>query len=176
MVELSFIQTKKTVSETLSELRQLFKKYGIEDWEPVPSDGGPGYSVRYLRARNWTEIQSVLQPTKAMNIRVCFQVIKNMFIWESRGVSGLVKGTAFMGADLVTTTATKSESFDEACAILGVEPSTSLEEIERIYKIKSQYAHPDKFTDPKEKENATERFKRIHKAYDMVKKVKTSKR
>lgn len=92
MVELSFIQTKKTVSETLSELRQLFKKYNIEDWEPVPVDSGAGYSVRYLRARNWTEIKSVLQPTKAMNLRVCFQVIKNMFIWEARGVSGLVKG------------------------------------------------------------------------------------
>jgi len=175
MTELSFIQTKKTVSETLAELRQLFKRYGIEDWEPVPVDGGAGYSVRYLRGKNWTEITSVLQPSKAMNLRVCFQVIKNMFIWEARGVSGHVKGTAFMGAELVTSTSTKSESFDEACAILGIEPDASSEEIERIYKVKSQYAHPDKFPDPKEKEKATARFKRIQKAYEMVKKVKSSK-
>lgn len=80
-----------------------------------------------------------------------------------------------MGAELVTSTSTKSESFDEACAILGVEPGASLEEIDRIYKVKSQYAHPDKFTEPKDKEKAAERFKRIQKAYDMVKKVKAPK-
>jgi len=175
MVELSFIKTKKTVSETLRELRQLFKRYGIEDWEPVPIDGGAGYSVRYLRGKNWTEITSVLQPSKAMNLRVCYQVIKNMFIWEARGVSGHVKGTAFMGAELVTSTSTKSESFDEACAILGVDPGASLEEIERIYKVKSQYAHPDKFREPAEKEKATERFKRIQKAYELIKRIKGSK-
>lgn len=173
MPELSFIQTKKSVSDSLADLRQLFKRYEIDDWEPIPLDGGVGYSVRYLRNRNWTEIKSTYQPTKAMNLRVCFQVISNMFIWESRGVQGLVKGTSFMGADIVTTTKSdKSESFDEACAILGIEPGASLEEIERIHKVKVQYAHPDKFNDPNEKQKASERFKRIQKAYEFIKKVK----
>jgi len=36
MTELSFIQTKKTVSESLADLRALFKRYGIDDWEPIP--------------------------------------------------------------------------------------------------------------------------------------------
>jgi len=170
--ELSFIQTKKSVSDSLADLRKLFKRYDIDDWEPIPLEGGAGYSVRYLRNRNWTEIKSTYQPTKAMNLRVCFQVISNMFIWESRGVTGLVRGTAFMGADIVTTTTTKAESFDEACAILGVEPGASLEEVERIHKIKVQYAHPDRFTEPIEKQKATERFKRIEKAYELIKKVK----
>jgi len=44
-----------------------------------------------------------------------------------------------------------------------------------LRKVKSQYAHPDKFTEPKDKEKAAERFKRIQKAYDMVKKVKAPK-
>lgn len=175
MVELSFIKTKKTVSQTLSDLRILLKRYGIDDWEPIPIEGSAGYSVRYLRNRNWTEIKSTYQPTKAMNLRVCFQVIDNMFRWEARGVSGLVKGTVFMGADMVTTTRDKSESFDEACAILGVESGASLEEVERIHKIKAQYAHPDKFNDPTDKQRATERFKRMEKAYDLIKKVKASK-
>ena len=175
MTELSFIQTKKTVSQTLSDLRALFKRYGIDDWEPIPMDSGAGYSVRYLRNKNWTEIKSTYQPTKAMNLRVCYQVISNMFIWESRGVQGLVKGTSFMGAEIVTTTKDKTESFDEACAILGVEPGASLEEVERIHKIKVQYAHPDKFNDPAEKQKATERFKRIERAYELIKKVKAPK-
>jgi hypothetical protein len=175
MPDLSFIQTKKTVSETLTDLRAIFKKYGIEEWEPVGVDGAPGYSVRYLRNKNWTEIKSTLQPTKAMNLRICYQVIYYMFSWETRGVSGVVKGTAFMGSDVAISSNNRQESFDEACATLGVEPGASLEEVEHVHKVKVQYAHPDKFTDPEEKKKAAERFKRIENAYTLIKKVKASK-
>ncbi|GAH41700.1 unnamed protein product, partial [marine sediment metagenome] len=51
----------------------------------------------------------------------------------------------------------------------------SWEEIDRLYKIKAQYAHPDKFTKNEEKKLAEERFKRIEKAYSLVKKVKGQK-
>jgi len=175
MTEPSFIKTRKTVTETLADLRRLFAKREIEDWEPVPVEHGPGYTVRYFRNRSWTEIGSHFQPTKAMNLRVCYQVIDNMMRWEARGISGLVKGTVFMGGELATTQGGKTESFDEACAILGVDPKASWEEIDRLYKIKAQYAHPDKFTDPQEKKAAEQRFKRIQKAYDLVKKVKGGK-
>ena len=175
MPEPSLIKTSKTVSQTLADLRRLFSKWEIEDWEPIPVEKGPGYTVRYFRSRSWTEIGSYYQPTKAMNLRVCYQVIDNMFRWEARGVSGLVKGTAFMGGELVAKERGETESFDEACAILGVEPESSWEEIDRVYKIKVQYAHPDKFTKPEDKKLAEARFKRIQKAYDLVKKVKEAK-
>ena len=175
MSKQSYIETSKTVPDTLADLRRLFSKWEIEDWEPVPVEKGPGYTVRYFRNRSWTEIGSYYQPTKAMNLRVCYQVIDNMFRWEARGVTGLVKGTAFMGGELVTTQSSKTESFDEACAILGVDPDASWEEIDRVYKIKVQYAHPDRFTKPEEKKSAEARFKRIQKAYDLVKKVKEAK-
>jgi len=165
MAEPSFIKTSKTVTQTLADLRRLFSKREIADWEPVPVEKGPGYSVRYFRSRNWTEISSYYQPTKAMNLRVCYQVIDNMFRWEARGVGGIVKGTAFIGSELVATKGGERESFDEACAIIGVEPEASWEEIERIYRVKVQFTHPDKGGDP-------ERFKRIQKAYDYLKKVK----
>ena len=175
MQEPSFIKTNKTVSQTLADLRQLFAKWLIEDWEPIPVENGPGYTVRYFRNRSWTEIGSYYQPTKAMNLRVCYQVIDNMFRWEGRGVSGLVRGTAFMGGELVTTERGATDSFDEACAILGVEPEASWEEIDRVFKVKVQYAHPDRFTKPEEKQVAEDRFKRIQKAYDLVEKVKGPK-
>jgi len=175
MQEPSFIKTSKTVSQTLADLRQLFAKWLIEDWEPIPVENGPGYTVRYFRNRSWTEIGSYYQPTKAMNLRVCYQVIDNMFRWEGRGVSGLVRGTAFMGGELVTTERGGTDSFDEACAILGVEPEASWEEIDRVFKVKVQYAHPDRFTKPEEKKAAEARFKRIQKAYDLVEKVKGAK-
>jgi curved DNA-binding protein CbpA len=70
-----------------------------------------------------------------------------------------------MGGAVVATHGGERETFEEACAIIGVEPEASWEEIDRLYKIKVQYAHPDKGGDP-------ERFKRIQKAYDYLKKVK----
>jgi len=167
-MEPSFIKTTKTVSQTLADLRRVFAKVGVEDWEPIPVEKGPGYSVRYFRNKIWTEIGSFYQPTKAMNLRVCYQVIDNIFRWEARGVTGVVKGTAFMGGELVTTKGGERESFDEACAILGVEPDASWEEIERVYRVKVQFAHPDKGGDP-------QRFKRIQKSYDYLKKVKGPK-
>jgi len=167
-MEPSFIKTSKTVSQTLADLRRVFAKVGVEDWEPIPVEKGPGYSVRYFRNKIWTEIGSFYQPTKAMSLRVCYQVVDNMFRWEARGVTGVVKGTAFMGGELVTTKGGERESFDEACAILGVEPDASWEEIERVYRVKVQFAHPDKGGDP-------QRFKRIQKSYEYLKKVKGPK-
>lgn len=166
MAKRSIIQTNKTVSETLTELRELFKKQEIEDFESIPAATGLGYSVRYLRGSNWTEIGSTLQPSKADNLRVCFQVIDNMFRWEKRGVSGLVKGTSFIGGALVVTVkANERESFDEACGVLGIEPSASGEEIKRIFQVKAQYVHADHG-------GSDERMKRLQKAYDLVMKVK----
>lgn len=168
-MEPSFIKTSKQVSQTLADLRRLFTKWEIDDWEPIPVEGGPGYAVRYFRNKTWKEISSYYQPTKAMNLRVCYQVIDNMFRWEARGVGGMVEGTAFMGGELVATKGGEGESFDEACAILGVEPESSWEEIGSVYRIKAQFTHPDKGGDP-------ERFKRIQKAYDYLKKVKGPKK
>lgn len=166
----SIIKTHKTVSQTLADLRTLFRKMGIEEWEPVPSEQGPGYSVRYYRNKSWTEIGSYFQPTKAMNLRVCYQVVDNMFRWEARGVTGVIRGTAFMGGDLVATAGAGRESFDEACAVLGIDPEASWDEINRVYQIKVQYAHPDK---PGGDEN---RFKRIQKAFEIIEKVKGPKK
>lgn len=164
----SIIRTEKTVSQTLADLRRVFRKWDIEDWEPVPAEKGPGYAVRYFRNKSWTEIGSYFQPTKAMNLRVCHQVIDNMFRWETRGVTGLIRGTAFMGGDLVATGAGR-ESFDEACAVLGVDPEATWEEIKRVYQIKAQYAHPDKGGDEA-------RFKRIQRAFEIIEKVKGPKK
>lgn len=166
---ISIIKTQKTVSQTLADLRRLFRKWEIEDWEPIPAEQGPGYAIRYLRNNSWTEVGSYYQPTKAMNLRVCHQVIDYMFRWETRGVTGLIRGTAFMGGELVATRAPGRESFDEACAVLGIDPEASWDEIKRVYQVKVQYAHPDRGGDE-------ERFKRIQRAFEIIEKVKAPKK
>ena len=173
MAKISVIDTEKTVSQTLADLRKLFGKWEIEDWEPVPGKEGRSYSVRYLRGGHWIEINSQLQPTKAMNLRVCYQVITYLALWENRGVTGIAKGVTFVGA-LVPTGATDRDSFAESCAALGVDPEASWDEIERVYRLKVSFSHPDKLPNatPEGKKVAEERFKRQTKAYDYLKKVK----
>ncbi len=168
MPKVSIIETDKTVSQTLVDLRKLLKEWGIEDWEPVPGEDGRSYSVRYLRGNQWTEISSQMQPTKSMNLRVCYQVIQYLKLWENRGVTGVAKGVTFVGGALVPTNNPDKEDYEQSCAILGVEPTVSIEEIKSVFRAKAQYAHPDKGGDP-------ERFKRIQKAYEYVLKVKGEK-
>jgi len=171
MAKISIIDSDKTVSQTLADLRRIFTVWGIEEWEPIPSKESRSYSVRYLKAGQWIEISSELQPTKSMNLRVCYQVIMYLKLWENRGVTGIAKGVTFVGG-LVPIKATATDTFEESCAIIGVQPDATWEEIDRTYKLKTQFAHPDKFTKPEEKKVAEERFKRIQRAYDYLKKVK----
>jgi len=164
VAKISVIDTDKTVSQTLADFRRLFADWGIEEWEPIPEKDGRSYTVRYLRAGQWTAISSQLQPTKSTNLRVCYWVIRNLKLWENRGVTGIAKGVTFVGG-LVPVKEGAREDFEECCAVLGVDPEASWEEIDRVYKIKVQYAHPDKGGD-------LNRFKRIQKAYDYLRKVK----
>jgi len=169
--KISIIDSDKTVSQTLADLRRIFADWGIEDWEPIPRKDSRAYSVRYLKAGQWIEISSELQPTKSMNLRVCYQVIMYLKLWENRGVTGIARGVTFVGG-LVPTKDTATDTFEESCAILGVESDATWEEIDRTYKLKVQYAHPDTKQGEEEKKEATERFKRIQRAYDYLKKVK----
>lgn len=176
MGKISVIDSDKDVSQTLADLRKMFAKWEIEDWEPVPGEDGRAYSVRYLRGGQWIDINSQLQPTKAMNLRVCYQVISYLHLWENRGVTGIAKGVTFVGS-LVPTGASDRDSFEESCAILGVDPGATWPEIKSVYSVKVNFTHPDKFPNapPEEKKALEERFKRLTKAYDYIKKVKGDK-
>lgn len=172
--KISIIDSEKTVSQSLTDLRRIFTDWGIDEWEPIPDKDGRAYSVRYLKAGQWMEINSQLQPTKAMNLRVCYQVIMYLKLWENRGVTGIAKGVTFVGG-LVTTEETATDTFEESCAILGVDSDATWQEIDKTYKLKVQFYHPDTKQAPEEKKQAEARFKRIQRAYDYLKKVKGPK-
>lgn len=163
------IYTKKTVQETLSDLRKMFKRYEIEDFEAIPKDGNV-YSIRYHGGGTWIEIESRMQPSKATNLRQCYQVIDSLLKWQLRGVSGLANSQAFMSSALVPIEENrqKASEFVEACGMLGVDPEVSWEEISDVYRVKVKRAHPDAGGDP-------ERFKRLNRAFEIIKKVKEQK-
>lgn len=165
---IEIMHTYKTIQETLTDLRRLFRRHLIEDFEAVPGDGKV-YNVRYHNGQTWIDIGSGMQSTKAANLRQCYQVIESILRWQIRGVAGLAGGQAFVGGGLATTSQSPLKSigdeFIEACGILGVEPDASWDEIHDVFRVKSKRAHPDAGGDP-------ERFKRLKNALEVIRKVK----
>ena len=164
-VIVNIIDTPATVAETLGDLRKLFKDWGIEDWEAFPEDATQAYTVRFLRGKAWTEVASRLQPTKAQNLRVCYLVARNLRIWGERGITGVAQGVSFIGGLVATGQGSDRESYEEACAVVGVDPGASWEEVRRVYLAKVQFAHPDHGGDDA-------RFKRLQKSYEYIARVK----
>lgn len=168
------IDTKKTVQQTLADLRSIFRKYDIEDWEPVPAEAGPAYTVRWHQSGQWMEVSSHLQPSKAQNLRQCYQVTQYLFLWGSRGVGGVASGATFIHGGLATTGARQQtvDEFAEACAVIGVEPETSWDEIQQVFRAKTRFAHPDGAKDAAEKAARGARMARLNAAMEILKKVK----
>ena len=165
--------SNKPVSETLADLRALFTRYKVEDWEPIPGTADASYGVRYLRGGQWVLISSRAQPTKSKNLRQCYQVIQYLFLWASRGVGGVSQGVTFIHGGLVPTGPGVSEdTLAEAYAIIGVEPGVSLEEIDSVYRAKVKYAHPDSVQDPEEKRARETRIKRLNEAKEIIDKAR----
>ena len=168
------IDTKKNVQQTLADLRIIFRKYDIEDWEPVPDQSGPAYVVRWHQGGQWMEVSSRMQPSKAQNLRQCYQVIQYLFLWANRGVGGVASGATFIHGGLATTGERQrtADEFAEACATIGVDPETTWDEIQSVFRAKTRFAHPDGATEPKEKKTREERMKRLNQAMEVLEKVK----
>ena len=168
--------SNKTVTETLQDLRALFTRYDIEEWEPIRSEQDLSYSVRYRKDGQWVNISSRLQATRAKNLRQCYQVIQYMFLWASRGVGGVSQGVTFIHGGLVRVGEGKDEdTLAEAYATLGVNPSDSLDEIGAVYRAKIKFNHPDGVQDPQEKRVREERSSRLNGAWGLVEKARGAK-
>ena len=168
--------SNKTVSETIQDLRALFSRYDIEEWEPIPSKVDLSYSVRYRKDHQWVLISSRMQPTKAKNLRQCYQIVHYLFLWASRGVGGVSQGVTFIHGGLVRVgEAMDEDGLAEAYATLGVDPSDSLEEVGAVYRAKIKFNHPDGVQDPQEKSLREERSSRLNGAWDMIEKARVAK-
>lgn len=161
----------KTVSETLSDLRNLFDRNGVEEWEPIRD--GLAYSVRYRRGAEWVLIGCQTQGSMAKNARVCFQVVQNLFLWANRGVTGVSQGATFIHGSLATVGDHQSEdSLAEAYATIGVDPDASWDEINDVYRAKIKNAHPDAAQDAEERRHREDRSQRLNMAHDQLEKAR----
>lgn len=168
------MQSNKTIPETLADLRKLFAKHSIEDWEPIPSDQDRSYSVRYRWAGQWLTVSSTIQVTKDLNLRQCHEVIRYLLMWAERGVGGISQGVTFIHGGLATVDGVHrpENELHEAYATIGVDPTASTEEIQSVYHTKIRYAHPDGTQDPEEKEIREGRTARLTTAYGLIEKAR----
>jgi DnaJ-domain-containing protein 1 len=166
----------ETVSETLQDLRALFARYEVEEWEPIRNEQDMAYSVRYRKDGQWVTISSRMQPTRAKNLRQCYQVIQYLFLWASRGISGISQGVTFIHGGLVPVSLEKDQdSLEEAYATLGVSSADSLDEIGAVYRAKIKFNHPDGIQDPQVKREREERSSRLNGAWDLIEKARGAK-
>ena len=167
------MQSNKSVQETLSDLRKLFLKFSVEDWEPIPDEHSTTYSVRYRLAGQWVTISSSLQPTKSQNLRQCFQVISYLFLWAKRGIGGISQGVTFIHGGLVRVNAPQEDTLSEAYATIGVDPTDPIDEIRAVYHAKIRFNHPDHARDPEDKRIKNERTSRLNDAFTIIEKERT---
>ncbi len=60
-------------------------------------------------------------------------------------------------------------------SVLGIDRNASDEDIKKAYRKLARENHPDKFTDPAERDRASERMKEINAAYEEIQKIKSGK-
>ncbi len=60
-------------------------------------------------------------------------------------------------------------------SILGVSREASDDEIKKAYRSLARANHPDKFTDPAERDRASEKMKEINAAYEEIQKIRSGR-
>ena len=127
---------------------------------PIPADSGPGYTVKFLFHGHWVPITSVLQPTKAQNLRMCYRVLTYIDEMERRGITGVVQQTmSEMG--LVSTS--QRDNMAEESQILGVRVDAKPDEVKSAYREKVKRYHPDN-----QDTGDGDIFKAIQRAYERL--------
>lgn len=151
------LTTKQTWAQTIDDLAEVFRKWGIASWSVEPASPG-------RRAANWNQTLAERtvtlrythqgrQVTLAMrdqnravdNLRVLYLAVDAIRMNEVRGIAELVASAYAQlpgpGAPPATRAATTPS--EDPYAVLSVERSASLDLIERIWKARLRAAHPD---------------------------------
>jgi hypothetical protein len=164
------LETEKTVQQTLGDLSQLFKQMGLtnDDWVPLPDDSGSGYTIKFMWQKKWVPITSVLQPTKAGNIRMCYRALQYVWEMQIRGITGVVsQAISEMGLVPVGLETALAEYY----AILGLDNNASVDQIDKAYREKAKKYHPDNKVTGDE-----DIFKSIDRAYKKLLAAKGGKK
>ena len=159
------------IDRTLADLRDCFRKWAIDLFEAIPKEKvdrgyrGSGMVVNYFRANQWQHMECYAFPRKEINLRQCFLLLDRLRIAEQQGVSyaGLSSTTELVRA---TPEMKAHDELMEAYGILGASPDDPDGLIKDLYEKKAQFYHPDH--NPGKEKEATEKFKRLQNAYEVI--------
>jgi hypothetical protein len=163
-----------TADRTRSDIRHLFDLWRIEQFSIVREQveyargglvKGNGATVTYLRKTGWQTVTCVAGDNYADNLRRIFLFLDRIRLAEKQGVA--YQGLS-SSKDIVKTTAdprlTEQENLKEAYDFLGVKSTDPFELIEKLYKSRATYFHPDNSTGDEFL------MKRLNTSFDLIKK------
>ena len=173
------LSSVKDVDKTREDIRLEFRRWKIDAseseiiWEydkSRPTVRLPGVEVRFMRNNAWQSISCYQFHTRGENLCQCLLLIKRLRIAERFGVQykGLTssKAVAVTGNNEVQT---EDDRLKDAYDRLGVTPKDSMDLVDRVYKVKSQYVHPDVIG------GNAEAFKSLTASYELIKKSREQK-
>lgn len=146
------LTTDKTWDETIKDLAETFRKWGIVRWlvEPTrPARARNQYHdqqqrsvlVRYTKDGQETVLTMAKQDRAHDNLRVLYLAIEALRLNEARGIAEVV---ASAYAQLPPPGQTPHAlPANDPYAVIGVDRHDSLEGIERVWKARLWEAHPD---------------------------------
>jgi len=140
------VATPKTWAQTVDQLAETFRKWGIREWmvtPPRPLSRAPYQSqedrrvtVRYTPRGNSEIVLTMDRQDRAEdNVRVLYLAIEALRKNELRGIADLVR-EAYLQLPAPTR---QRDPFE----VLGVRSDAPLEDIKAMYLIKTKRLHPD---------------------------------
>jgi len=160
------LTTKKTWNETMQELEDQMRLWGVNQWETNYPKGARSEAwsqkeevrtVKLTYNKNGKTVNLIMgkQNRAVDNLRVLYLAIEAMRLNERRGISDVLES-----AYLQLAAPTQGRDPYE---ILEIRPDASLEVAEAVYKAKVRNIHPDRG-------GSTEHMKALNRAIDEIRK------
>lgn len=160
------ITTVKSWSETMDDLAEQMRMWGVTDWETNHPSGARSKTdyqtdaqrtVKLTYNKNGHSVTLVMgnQRRAVDNLRVLYLAVEAMRLNERRGISDVIKSAYLQ----LAAPAADVDPYE----LLEIRPSASLDVAEAAYKAKVREAHPDRG-------GSAERMKQLNKAIEQIRK------
>ena len=160
------LKTKKTWHETMQELEEQMRMWGITQWETNYPKGARSEAwlqqevdrtVKLTYNKHGKTVTLVMgkQDRAVDNLRVLFLAVEAMRLNERRGISDVLESAYLQLA--------APKQVKDPYELLEIRPDASLEVAEAVYKAKVRNIHPDRG-------GSTEHMKIFNKAIEEIRK------
>jgi len=139
------IRSQKSWDETIRDLDETFRKWGVVEWYTVPrrpdlrknwwTPDERTVTVAFLKKGEEQRFTLGTQDRPIDNLRALYLGVESMRMNDVRGIGDLVREMYLQ----LPAPAKVRDPYE----VLGVRSDTALEDIEDLYRIKAKRAHPD---------------------------------